>query len=289
VRIDGVDPAATQDYLAGHSNAALTAYRASDELHRALGDAAAELFLASLKRHANVALASGRGVGFSISSLEELAGKRPSWLKGFETVHIESLCGGGHVGTWATPVTRALDADQNAFALANLLGVSKTNVDFMGGWIASKANRRLRRSRRIDLALVGLGQLNSRHHFFYHYQEVQLGEMAEPLARIRRLQEADPRLVSSIGEVCHRLFLIGPGPFPPELVEAVDEINDATLTASPERLHSAAEVLLVAGGAQKAPALIELLGASCRDAPIDASRVTLVTDSATAVAVLDAV
>src|SRR5262245_12455081 len=40
VRIDGVDPASTQDYLGGaNQNAALTAYIASDELHRALGAA----------------------------------------------------------------------------------------------------------------------------------------------------------------------------------------------------------------------------------------------------------
>ena len=289
VRINGVDSAASDDYLLGPTTpAAMTAFRAADELHRALGSAAAELFLSSLKRHANVALASGRGVGFTISSLEDAAAQHPSWLRGFETVHIESLCGGGHVGTWATPVTRALDADQNAFALANVLGVGKTNVDFMGGWIASKGNRRLRRNRRIDLALVGLGQLNSRHHFYYHYQEVQLGEMAEPLARIRRLQESDPSLISSIGELGHRLFLVGAGPFPAELQTAVREINEATLSVSPERLTAAGEVILVAGGAQKTHALVQLLSGNCPDAPIDPARVTLVTDSATAAAVLAA-
>src|SRR5262245_61937646 len=38
VRVDGVDPAATDDYLLPSANAsALNAFRASDELHRALG------------------------------------------------------------------------------------------------------------------------------------------------------------------------------------------------------------------------------------------------------------
>lgn len=287
VHIDGVSLASNNDYLLDPSTpAAMNAFRSSDELHRALGAAAAQLLLGSLKRNAHIAVASGRGAGFTVSSLDELAARHPSWVRGFESAHIESLCGGGNVGTWATPVTRSLDADQNAFALANILGVSRGHVHYMSGWIASRTPHRVRRSRDIDVALVGVGQVNTRHHFFHHHEEVQLGDVAEPLAQIRELQDEDERLLFSVAEIAHQLFLVGKGPFPAALEEAVHAANEAILSALPDRLRSAGEMILVAGGAQKVHTLIELLTGNCRDAPVDPSRVTLVTDSATANAVL---
>ncbi len=290
VEVEGVSLSSSNDHLLEPgSAAAISAFRASDELHRVLGIAAAEVFLGSLKRHGTVGVASGRGVGFTISGLEELARRQPSWLRGYETIHLQSLCGGGHVGTWATPVARDLDADQNVFALASVLGVSKTSLGFMGGWIAARESLPAKRSRgALDLALVGLGQLNSHHHFFHHYQDVQLGEMAAPLARIRALQAKDPGLISSVAEMAHRLFVVGEGTFPPELQAAMSEINRATLAVSPQRLKAAGEVVLVAGGAQKVPVLRELLMGRCPDAALDLSRLTLVTDATTARAILQA-
>lgn len=287
VRIEGVEHAATEDYLLDpETPLAITAFRASDELHRALGGVAAELFLGSLKRHSHIAVASGRGAGFTIAALEEVADRNPSWVRGFETVRIESLCGGGNVGTWASTVTRSLDADQSVFALANILGINRGHVDFMGGWIASKSANRRERRRSIDVALVGLGQVNTRHHFFQHHQEVHLGDIAEALAGIRRIQELDKNLISSVAEIAHNLFLVGDGPFPKELVEAVREVNEAMVTVSAERLRNAGEVILVAGGSQKIETLRELLTGGCPDAPVDPSRVTLVTDAATARGIL---
>ena len=287
VRIEGVEHAATPEYLDDPlTPSAITAFRAGDELHRALGTAAAELLLGSLKRHSHVAVASGRGAGFTVAALEDLAARNPSWIRGLEGVRIESLCGGGNVGTWATQVTRSLDADQNAFALSNILGVNRGHVEFMGGWIASRTLHRRRRTHGIDVALVGLGQVNTRHHFFHHHQEVHLGDMAEPLDRIHRLQMEDPSLISSVAEIAHTVFLVGKGPFPKELESAVQEVNEVTLTVAPERLTAAGEVILVAGGAQKVDSLRELLTGGCPGAPVDPSRITLVTDAATAAGIL---
>jgi DNA-binding transcriptional regulator LsrR (DeoR family) len=287
VSIEGVELASTEDYLRDPStSAAISAFRASDELHRALGGVAAELFLGSLNRHSYIAAASGRGVGFTIAALEEVAARNPSWVRGFESTRIESLCGGGNVGTWATTVTRSLDADQNAFALANILGLNGGHVEFMGGWIASRSTHRRERRHGIDVAILGLGQVNTRHHFFQHHQEVHLGAMAEPLARIRRLQQEDKSLLSSVAEIAHNLFLVGKGPFPKELVAAIEEVNEVTLTVSPDRLRNAGEVILVAGGSQKIDTLRELLTGNCPTAPVDPSRVTLVTDAVTATGIL---
>lgn len=285
-RISGVDAAYTHQYLEKpDSPEALKAYRDGDGLHKALGEVAADCLLNSLRRNFTVGLASGRGVGFTILKLAELAQEKPSWVSGYESVHIVSLCGGGHVGTWAIPTILPLDADQNAFALASILQVPKDYVTYMGGWISADRNRPRQNvdlPYSLDLALVGLGQLNTRHHFFHHYGEVQMGAMVEPLQRIRDWQSKSPELLYRVADIGHRLFPVGEKELPPDFVKAINEINESILAIPPRQMRQAGEVILVSGGAQKAAALCELVTGGCPEAPIDLRNLTLITDAWTA-------
>ena len=233
-----------------------------------------------------IGLASGRGVGFTIMKLAELAEKQPSEFRGLDSIRLVSLCGGGHVGTWATPINRDLDADQNAFVLGSILRIPRTNVRYMGGWISldpEQPQGELDFHYQLDLALVGLGQLNTRHHFFHHYGEVQLGAMGAPLQTIKDWQERDQSLLFKIAEIGHRLFPVGGVEgLPQDCLDAVDEVNQRILAVPHQKLMQATEVILVAGGAQKVHALSMLLNSRCPDAPIDLRKLTLVTDAWTA-------
>ena len=286
-RIAGADAAYTEKYLSAETTeAAAVAYRAGDELHRALAEVAAEQVLARLRPNITIGLASGRGVGFTIMKLAEMAEKQPSEFRGLDNVRLVSLCGGGHVGTWATPINRDLDADQNAFALGNILRIPRANVRYMGGWISLDSEQpqgEFDFHYHLDVALVGLGQLNTRHHFLHHYGEVQLGAMGTPLQTISEWQERDPSLLFRIAEIGHRLFPVGGVEgLPQEFLAAVDEVNQRILAVPDQKLMQAAEVILVAGGAQKVHALSMLLNGRCPDAPIDLTKLALVTDAWTA-------
>lgn len=286
-RIAGADAACSEKYLSvAATEAAAVAYKAGDELHRALAEVAAEQFLIRMRPNMTIGLASGRGVGFTIMKLAELAEKQPSEFRGLDSIRLVSLCGGGHVGTWATPINRDLDADQNAFVLGSILRLPRTNVRYMGGWISldpEQPQGELDFHYQLDVALVGLGQLNTRHHFFHHYGEVQLGAMGAPLQTIKDWQERDPSLLFKIAEIGHRLFPVGGVEgLPQDYLDAVDEVNQRILAVPHQKLMQATEVILVAGGAQKVHALSMLLNGRCPDAPIDLRKLTLVTDAWTA-------
>ena len=293
VRVSGTDGAYGQHHLANpKSPEARVAYAAADVLHVALGRVAADLFLSSLRRNMTVGLASGRGVGFTITHFEELAKNRPTWVAGLDSIHIVSLCGGARVGPWATAVARDLDADENAFALQSILGVPRNRVTYQGRWISERPRRRGNRPNKLaiphlDLALVGLGQLNTQHHFLRHAGELQLEAIAQPLQRVRQYQSRHSDLLHRVAEIGHRLFPVGgraglPRPF----LQAIDETNEAVVGIHPNEIKEAGETILVAGGAQKLAALLGLLLGDCPDAPVDLQRLTLVTDAWTAERIL---
>lgn len=290
-RISGVE-AATNEKYRGDPNDQDTklAYIAGDELHRALGEVGADFMLGRLRRGSTIGLASGRGVGFTIMKLDELAKENPARISGFDTVRLVSLCGGARVGTWAPSPSRDLDADENVFSLAAILKVPKGNLTYMGGWKSLVPNQALAQPEPpggLDLALVGLGQINTRHDFLYHYGDFQLGDMAEPIRQIREWQSGHPELLCRVAEVGHRTFPVGETDgLPKEFLEAINEIGRAVWAMSSETIRQAKEVILVAGGAQKVNALFELLAGTCHEAPVEPNQIALITDSWTAEEIL---
>jgi len=295
-RVSGVEEAFTEQYRKEPTTGdAVAAYKAGDELHRALGEVGAEYVLGRLRQGMAIGLASGRGVGFTIIRLSDLARNKPSWVSGYDKIQIWSLCGGAHVGTWATQTPRDLDADENAFALGSILGIPRGNVHYMYGWVsaypADKQQQQPSSPDHLDQAVVGLGQLNTRHHFLRHRgEDAQLDPMAEPLRRITEWQEKEDQLVYRVAEIGHTLFPVGGKKgLPEDFLAAINEINEVIRAVSPKVIMEAGDVVLVAGGTQKLKALAELAIGECPDAPVDLSNLTLVTDRRTAEEMLDLV
>ncbi len=291
--IEDVEAAYSEDYLKPDWTVeARRAFEAHDGLHEALGAVAAEYLVTRLQRRMTIGVASGRGVGFTVMRLADLAKDRPSLLRGYESVRIESLFGGALVGAWATPTARALDADENAFQLSTILNIPRTNVSYMRGWLSGEPTETRAQGRDfqkpLDMVIVGLGVLNSRHQFYVHHdQNVQLGAIAGYIETLKALQAEDGSLLDSVAGVGHYLFPVGrKGIYPAELLVAVEGINDALLAVPEERIKTAWEMLLIAGGAQKVSVLVELLTGQCPDAPVDLDNVTIVTDAWTAKQVL---
>ena len=291
--IDGVDGAYSEDYLEPDWTAeAQKAFQAHDQLHEALGEVAAGYLVTRLQRRMTIGVASGRGVGFTVMRLADTLEARPSLLRGYESARIESLFGGALVGAWATPTPRALDADENAFQLSTILNVPRANVSYMRGWISgdpgeTRTHHQVSEAP-LDLALVGMGVLNTRNQFYVHHdQNVQLGAIAGFIETIKALQAEDSSLLDSVATIGHYLFPVGVRDYPDELLTAVDGINDAIIAVPPERIKTAAEVVMLAGGAQKVSALVDLLTGQCTGAPIDLDNLALVTDAWTAKQVLE--
>ncbi len=284
--VEGVGDAFSEEYLGPDEGVdAQRAFEAHDRLHQALGQAASTYFATRLRRGMTIGVSSGRGVGFLVMGLAELAQDRPSLLRGYRSIQIESLCGGARVGAWAVPTVRALDADENVFQLSSILGVPRSGVTYMKGWISGERRQDVHSSngQPLDMALVGLEVLNTRHQFFLHHdQNVQLGAIAPYIETLKELQSGDPTLLDSVAGTAHHFFPTGDRNHPASLLRAVDGINEEVLVVPPERIHTADEVIMVTGGAQKLNALVDLLDGRCPGAPLDLDNLTLVTDAWTA-------
>ena len=291
--VEGVGDAYSTNYLRPDESAeANRAFEAHDRLHEALGQAASSYFASRLRRGMTIGVSSGRGVGFLIMGLAVLAQERPSLIRGYQSIRIESLCGGARVGAWAVPTVRALDADENVFQLSSILGVPRGSVTYMRGWISGERRPDIEFDASagppLDMALVGLEVLNTRHQFFLHHdQNVQLGAIAPYIETLKELQSEDDTLLDSVAGIAHRFFATGQRRYPDSLLKAVDGINEEVLVVPPERIHTAAEVIMVAGAAQKLNALVDLVGGQCQGAPVDLDNLTLVTDAWTAERVLE--
>ena len=283
-RVIGADHAYTAEFRDNPaSRSAQTAYDASDALHRALGEVAADLLLSLINPHMVVGLASGRAVGFAVARLEELEKRTPAWFTGYKSLRIVSLCGGTRVGRWGLATGRDFDADGNAYYLSEVLKVPLANRNYMHGWISRTSEPTPEVKLTLDLALVGLGVLNTQHHFLRHSAEVQLGPMAEPLDTIRKCQRADPDLLDSISEIGHRVFPAGPRKsLSRELITAIDAINREIRAVPVEKIRDARQTILIAGGAQKLNGLFNLITGECPEAPVSVGNLTLITDSWTA-------
>jgi DNA-binding transcriptional regulator LsrR (DeoR family) len=288
VSVNGVEPAFTQQYLEKpESQDAQAAYRASDELHRCLGEAAAEIILSNLRKNMSIGLSSGRGVGFAIEKLGDLVLNTPSWVSGYESIRLASLCGGAHVGMWEFINTRDFDADENVFFLSSILKIPRDNITYMHGPISlGPQSYQAEYKFGLDLAIIGLGQVNTQHHYLRDHNELQLKNMSGPLRRIVEWQNKNPGLLDSLAEIVLRLYPVGGRDLPTEFLEIIHETNNNILAAAPKKIKNAGEIIMIAGGRQKVKALLGVLMGTCAGAPIDKKNLTLVTDAWTAETIL---
>jgi DNA-binding transcriptional regulator LsrR (DeoR family) len=289
VRITGVEPAYTQEYLGNPASpSAQAAYRASDELHRCLGEAAAELILNNLRKNMTIGLSSGRGVGFAIEKMGEIARRTPSWVSGYQSIRVVSLCGGAHVGMWESTNSRDFDADENVFALSALLKIPRNNISYTTGPVSidPNSNQPIGQVSNLDMAVIGLGQLNTQHHYLHDHNELQLKAMSGPIRKIISWQAEHPELLDSVAEIVLRLYPVGGETFSQEFLGIIDETNKTILAAPGEKIKNAGEIVLIAGGRQKLNAIGGVLTGKCASAPIDKRNLTLITDSWTARAIL---
>jgi DNA-binding transcriptional regulator LsrR (DeoR family) len=289
-RVVGVGAAYTDQYLERpESEDAQAAFRASDELHRCLGEVASELILGSLHKNITIGLSSGRGVGFAIERLGEIVRRAPSWASGYESIRLVSLCGGAHVGMWEFTSSRDFDADENVFALSSLLKVPRDRVSYMTGPISLDPKNQPPKSDfrfNLDIAIIGLGQLNTQHYYFRDQNELQVRAMSTSIRKLIEWQAQNPGLADSIAEIVLGLYPVGDKPLSPEFLNAIQRMNYTILSVPPEKIKNAGEILLIAGGSQKVNALFGVLIGRCPEAPIDKKNLTLVTDAWTAETIL---
>ena len=209
---------------------------------------------------------------------------------GFESIRLVSLCGGAHIGTWEYANSRDFDADENVFSLSSLLKIPRQNVSYMSGPISMDVNTRqpeINPKFSLDMAVIGLGQLNTQHHYLRDYNDLQLKEMSEPIRRIIEWQTKNPELRDSVAEIVLRLYPTANRSLPLEFLETIRETNNSVLAITPEKIKNAGEVILIAGGRQTVNALRGLLLREYPDAPVERRNLTLVTDSWTAETILD--
>ena len=98
------------------------------------------------------------------------------------------------MGTWAIPFSRPLDADANVFHLGAILKSEAGMRKYMGSWLLSGervAEQPSYEGVHLDLAIVGIGQLNTGHHFLRDDAALQLESVSRALAHIREFQDEE--------------------------------------------------------------------------------------------------
>lgn len=269
----GAEAATTDRYLGNPQHPEVQeAYKAADDLHRALGQAcASQVLVHQLRRGMRIGVSSGRGAAYAVDALVD-----HPWAGGFEGIHVASLCSGARVGSWSGRDRRSLDADENAFALAAALRVPEDQVALMGDAAEGVGTRW--DFTPVNLVLAGMGCLNTSHHLLR--SRARSGAIAEPLGRIEQYQAQHPELRFAAAEIAHRLFPVRDN-IPPQFLEAIEESNSLVVAAPAETMRNAEVMILVAGGAQKVDALVRLVTGQT-NAPVELRNLILVTDAWTA-------
>jgi hypothetical protein len=138
----------------------------------------------------------------------------------------------------------------------------------------------------LDLAVIGLGELNSQHPYFRDQNEFQLKVMTGPIHKLVDGQSKNPGLLNCIAEIVLRLYPVGDKGITEEFIDTIRRTNVTILAVPIEKIRNAGEIMLVAGGRQKLRALCGVLLGNNPEIPIEKTNLTLVTDAWTAEQVL---
>jgi DNA-binding transcriptional regulator LsrR (DeoR family) len=264
------------------------AYRESDDLHWYLSRAAARYLWGHLRDGDCIALGGGRATGFTVRALKDFARYEP---KSFVGLRILSLTGGMIVWPWSEKRGN-LDADAVAVELGGILQVPQKQISLVHLPVSLEpAQREVIRTaaphlwvdpweRPPDIALFGLGVLNTGHHLLqYSGPHTQAFQVELDALKGKVL----PRALSAVADICHRFFWIGGADVPKDVRRAAEEIveglNGKTVSVTFPHLNEAREKILVAGGAQKYQGILALF-TRCEE--IGLKPTILVTDEVTA-------
>lgn len=256
-------------------------------LHQAVASGAARFLWDRIRDHDRIAVGAGRAVRFTVDAMAALAAAEPRSFSGLE---ILSLTG--------TPVVRRdphdLDSDAIASELGHVLqvdGEAIHRVNFK--YVATNPRSALRRvgsrllepewgrERPPDIALLGLGVLDLRHHLMASRRD---DKMVAPIRTVldRLENEVLPACPSAVADV-YDTFWVTEGALEPGLAEVarqlVDELNSRLVAIPRPKLDQAREKILVAAGAFKYDGILAYLR---RSGAIGLRATVLVTDSVTA-------
>ena len=256
-------------------------------LHGQLAAGAAQFLWDTIRDRDYIAVGAGRAVRFTIDALGVQATSRP---RSFVGLDILSLTG--------TPAVRRdphdLDSDAIASELGHVLDVDwgrirRVNVPYVSKNVRSAlrlAGSLLmdpdwRRDRVPDVAVVGLGVLDSRHHLLASSRTDQM--LAPVRATLDRLEnEVLPACSTAIMDV-YDTFWVRDGALEPELAviarQLVADLNSKIVAVPRLKLNHTREKVVVAGGEVKYPGILAYLR-QCDD--IGLRPTVLVTDAATA-------
>lgn len=294
----GVEHAQNKWYQSLDTKEREQAFIDSDLLHIQISKHAASYLVAKIWHGDCIGIGSGRACAYTAHfASKDLKAGHLAKLKG---VKVFALCGGQHDRRWSTQKIEAFDQlpselhpDVGAFFLADILGIRPNTPDLCfavlpvahpdpDGVIPYIAPHLNDPTISLSMAILGLGTLNGRHHFYDQLNTYGLSAIKDELLLLKGLQQDDPTALNSIGEICHRLFWCGSTAPPGRIREAINKINSKIIAIRKDVLSRSAKTMLVAGGAQKVDVLTQLSKGQLEDVPIRVETTTLVTDSWTA-------
>lgn len=262
-------------------NVRARAFVESDKLHDQLAKVAARHLWGSLRDGDSIAVGDGRATDSVAEALGEITRSEP---RRFVGLSVYSLAGSGHVWAWAERGGAILDADNVTNKLATVLGVKATDIHLVRLPVAlgdSQQDLILSAAphlaggvqpggsadswRPFDVAVFGLGVLNTGHHLLL-YEGPWIDAISEEIKEVKRLNdELHERGLptSAIAGICNQFFSICDSTFPIEIRQRVEDIvvrlNSKTVSVGLARLSRCRHRILVAGGLQKYPGLKAML------------------------------
>jgi DNA-binding transcriptional regulator LsrR (DeoR family) len=267
---------------------------ANDLLHLELAMGAA-IHLAPKFRHFDrIGIASGRAITYTAFFLKNNPNRFP-YLSTLMNLELFSLSGGQYDFRWSTGNNPHLDVlplnlDANN-AVSYLAQATRTVATkrYLVNWPISCSNPELRaqfpnhlkiEDCRLRLTLLGLGVLNTRHHYYSHPEGLE--PINEELNQLKKFQEEDPTLFDSIGEICHYLFLLGRHKNAEKIREVIESLNKKIVSVNIQTIMNSIDTYMIAAGVQKLALLSMFTPEYASSIPISLARTTLITDSWTA-------
>lgn len=273
-----------------------------DQIHQALGDWAAAVFLGAMRNGDVIGASNGRGAFYAASGLARM---NPEGLNrtAIKPRRIVSFMGFTNTARWGRRVksnepTVPMEADFVAYQFGSFFGID----DYVGHPIpitqkTAAAMRTLRAAaQEVTIATVSLGSLAGGHSFLVNRHLPALagirGILDELEALVHAIKPSD-RLAypAAIGDVCNHLFVTSaarqalPRKTLARLEKLLDQLNGQLLTIQPTELDTICgrgAVIGVGGGPYKLDAIADVIR---RDPPTISH---LVTDSEVATQLLSA-
>jgi DNA-binding transcriptional regulator LsrR (DeoR family) len=300
VECKDVSEAQSPQYKSADKREQEKAALASDLLHLQLSIEAAKYLVPKFRDQDSIGIGSGRAAVYAAY----FSSKSPDVLK-LEDPRIFSLSGGVRDVRWSTGhdvrlsnLPYSVDADIGVTILADASKIEKKNQHLaylpvsLPDPIAAMqavAPHLISQDTHLNIAILGLGALSSRHHYYAH-PGPELAEIKEEIEKIKQIQNKDPdRVFDGIGEICHYLFWCGEDENACEIKEILQRINSKIIAIRKETLKNTRETFLIAGGAQKLAILEKILTREYPDIPVTPRYTTLITDNWTALQLIDSI